>query len=284
MKLLFVSGMSGSGKSVALDMLEDLGYYCIDNLPQGLFTAITAESFTRRLEGQGSLAIGIDARAVGDIREFPQQVAALEQTGIKVDVLFLETSNEVLLRRYSETRRKHPLTGPNTHLAEAIARERNLLAPLREQANLIIDTSHTNLHQLRDLIRTHIRGGQAGTLSVLFRSFGFKNGVPEGVDFVFDVRCLPNPHWDPELRRSTGLDPAVVDYLGSMPEVQHMLDDITTFLERWLPRFLAENRAYITVAIGCTGGHHRSVYLAEQLGKHFRKTYEQVLVQHAEIP
>ncbi len=284
MKLLFISGLSGSGKSVALDMLEDLGHYCIDNLPIGLLGAVTAEALPEELARHDPLALGIDARAGTGIRSFPSHVTALKKAGIDVRLLFLEAADEVLMRRYSETRRKHPLSDTNTPLAEAITRERELLQPLREHADLVIDTSRTNLHQLRDTIRMRVHSGRPDTLSLLFQSFGFKYGIPEGADFVFDVRCLPNPHWLTELRSQTGLDEGVVNYLESMPEVKDMLGDITAFLEKWLPSFLAENRAYVTVAVGCTGGNHRSVYLVERLARHFRSRYEQILVRHVEMP
>ncbi len=285
MKLVIVSGISGSGKSVALRMLEDLGYYCIDNIPLPLLGSVTAKTLSEQDESYSLLAVGVDARAGSrHIKAFPEGVDALRTAGLDVQVLFLDAEQEVILRRYSETRRKHPLTDADTPLGEAIDKERQLLEPIARCADITIDTSNTTIHQLRDIIRTRIHGGRPGTLSILFQSFGFKHGVPDGVDFVFDVRCLPNPHWDPALRPFTGHDAPVIEYLESAPEVAKMVADIEGFLNDWLPAFRAENRAYVTVAIGCTGGRHRSVYIVEQLARHFRGRYEQVLVRHSELP
>lgn len=285
MKLVIVSGLSGSGKSVALRMLEDLGYYCIDNIPLGLLSSVTAKTLSEQDDDYSLLAVGVDARAGSrHIQAFPEGVSALRSAGLDVQVLFLDAGHDVILRRYSETRRKHPLTDAETPLSEAIDKERRLLAPIANCADIVIDTSHTTIHQLREAIRTRIHGGRPGTLSILFQSFGFKHGIPDGVDFVFDVRCLPNPHWDPTLRPLTGHDEAVIRFLENAPEVRKMVADIEHFLDDWLPAFRAENRAYVTVAIGCTGGRHRSVYIVELLARHFRDRYEQVLVRHSELP
>jgi len=285
MRLVIVSGLSGSGKSEALRMLEDLGYFCIDNIPLGLLRSVTEQTLNEQDEQYSLLAVGVDARAGSrHIDRFPQQLAALRTSGPDLQVLFLDAADEVILRRYSETRRKHPLSDADTPLAEAIVKERELLAPIAQCADIVIDTSNTTIHQLREAIRTRVHGGRPGTLSILFQSFGFKHGVPDGADFIFDVRCLPNPHWDETLRDLTGRDQAVIDYLEDAPEVARMLRDISSFLEHWLPAFRAENRSYITIAIGCTGGRHRSVYLAEELAAHFREHYEQVLVRHSELP
>lgn len=285
MRLVIVSGLSGSGKSEALRMLEDLGYYCIDNIPLGLLRSVTAQTLSEQDDEYSLLAVGVDARAGSrHIDRFPQGLTALRAAGLDLQVLFLDAADDVILRRYSETRRKHPLTDADTPLAEAIIKERELLSPIAKCADIVIDTSHTTIHQLRETIRTRVHGGRPGTLSILFQSFGFKHGVPDGADFIFDVRCLPNPHWNPELRNLTGRDQPVIQYLEAAPEVGRMLRDIRDFLEHWLPAFRAENRSYITIAIGCTGGHHRSVYLAEQLAGYFKKLYEQVLVRHSELP
>ena len=285
MRLVICSGLSGSGKSEALRMLEDLGYYCIDNIPLGLLRAVTANTVDQRDTDYSLLAVGVDARAGSrHIDDFPREVKHLRDTGLDLQVLFLEADDDVILRRYSETRRKHPLTNDATPLGEAIVRERDLLAPISNCADIVIDTSHTTIHQLRETIRTRVHGGRPGTLSILFQSFGYKHGVPDGADFIFDVRCLPNPHWQADLRPLTGRDAEIVAFLDQAPEVTRMFEDISGFLTRWLPAFRAENRSYITIAIGCTGGRHRSVYLAERLGEHFRQSYERVLVRHAELP
>lgn len=285
MKLIVVSGLSGAGKTVALHMLEDRGYYCIDNIPLSLLRSFTADVLREQDHNFDRLAVGIDARSrAGGIQQFPERVQSLRGAGVDVVVWFFEADTETLLRRYSETRRKHPLSDAKTPLREAIERERRLLAPIARTADLTLDTSHTNVHQLRELIHTRMQDAEPGTLSILFQSFGYKNGVPEGVDFVFDIRCLPNPHWEDRLRPLTGHDRAVREYLESKPEAREMLRDIGDYLEKWLPRFRAENRAYVTVAVGCTGGRHRSPWLVEHLAQRFRKQYPQILVRHTELP
>ena len=285
MKLLIVSGLSGSGKSVALHTLEDLDYYCIDNLPVGLL-----EPFAQQLQdnppvGQDNAAVGIDARNQSeDLQRFPQILTALRKRGIQCEILYLQADDETLLKRFSETRRKHPLSKGSLSLADAIRQERSLLEPIAGNAALHIDTTHTNVHHLRDLIQERIGAKTDGMLSLLFKSFGFKHGVPKDADFVFDLRCLPNPHWDARLRPLTGLDSDVVEYLGAQPLVDEMYEVIRGFLETWIPRFECENRSYLTVALGCTGGQHRSVYLAQRLGRHFATRYPSVLVRHRELP
>lgn len=285
MQLVIISGLAGSGKSVALAMLEDLGYYCIDNLPISLLRDVTADTLRQQNQNFEKLAVGVDARArAADIHAFPERIDSLKQAGLDINVIYLEASPEVILRRYSETRRKHPLSNAQRGLAEAVAADRELMQPIAAQADLVLDTSHTNLHQLRDLVRARVGGNNDGSLSLLLQSFGFKHGLPEAVDFVFDVRCLPNPHWVENLRAQTGLDDAVIDYLEHTPETGKMLDDIGGFVSTWLPSFQANNRAYVTVAVGCTGGRHRSVYLVERLGERLRKHYPQTLVRHTELP
>lgn len=285
MRVIVISGLAGSGKSVALGMLEDLDYYCIDNLPISLLRDVTAETLREQNQAFEKLAIGVDARArLTDINAFPERVEALKAAGIDIQVIYLEASPEVILRRYSETRRKHPLTNAKRPLKEAVAADRKLLGPIAEQADLVLDTSHSNIHQLRELIRTRVAPHSHGGMSVLLQSFGFKHGVPDAVDFVFDVRCLPNPHWVESLRSQTGRDEAVAQHLEKSPEVGKMLKDIGAFAEAWLPHFQRENRAYITIAIGCTGGKHRSVYLAECLRERLKKTYPLTLVRHTELP
>jgi RNase adapter protein RapZ len=285
MRLLIVSGLSGSGKSVALHTLEDLEYYCIDNLPVALLEPFAQQLLDNPPIGQDNAAVGIDARSPSaDLQRFPQLLRTLRERGIQCEILYLQANDETLLKRFSETRRKHPLSKGNVSLADAIRQERNLLEPISANASLHIDTTHTNVHQLRDLVQERVGAKTTGTLSLLFKSFGFKHGVPEDADFVFDVRCLPNPHWDARLRPHTGLDKDVADYLNDQPMVDEMYAEIRDFLDTWIPRFESENRSYLTVALGCTGGQHRSVYLAQRLGEHFKTQYPTVLVRHRELP
>jgi UPF0042 nucleotide-binding protein len=284
MRLIIVSGLAGSGKSVALHMLEDLNYYCIDNLPLGLLTEVSADALQRQGLDFERLAVGIDSRSRhGEIAGFAQRIQSLREAGIEIEVIYLHADTETILRRYSETRRKHPLTDADTSLIDAVEADRTLLAPIANIAHVSVDTSQTNIHQLRDIIRNRVDSGTAGELSILLQSFGFKHGLPQGVDFIFDVRCLPNPHWVAELRALTGQDSAVIEHLEAQPQTHAMLDDIHGFMQRWLPAFARENRAYVTIAVGCTGGRHRSVYIIEQLARRLRETYAQTLVRHNEL-
>ncbi|HSH28805.1 MAG TPA: RNase adapter RapZ [Thiohalobacter sp.] len=281
MKLIIVSGLSGSGKSVALSTLEDLGYYCVDNLPLALLEPLARELTAAR---QTRAAVGIDARNHRqDLARFRDILTGLEARDIRTEIIFLQASDETLLKRFSETRRKHPLTSADTTLADAIRGERNLLEPIASSATLHIDTTHTNLHQLRDLVQERLSDTRPDALSLLFKSFGYKHGLPDDADFVFDVRCLPNPHWIQGLRPLTGRDQAVIAYLEDQPPVAAMFQELCRFLNDWLPAFEKENRRYLTVALGCTGGQHRSVYMAERLGKHFAGRYPSVLVRHREL-
>lgn len=284
MRLIIVSGLSGSGKSVALHMLEDLDFYCIDNIPAALLTSVISEIIATHDSAYDRTAVGVDARnRPADIDSMPQLVEKLRTDGVDCEVLFLHADDDILLKRYSETRRKHPLSGRKLSLREAIARERQLLAPIRETADLIIDTTRTSVHELRDAVRSRIEQRAEGKLSLLFESFGYKHGIPSDADFVFDVRCLPNPYWDLALRPWSGRDGPVVDFLSQQDEVRKMLADITAFLESWIPAFKRSNRSYLTIAIGCTGGQHRSVYIVEQLARHFGASYEHVLTRHTEL-
>lgn len=282
--LIIVSGLSGSGKSIALGTLEDCGYYCIDNLPVQLI-----QPFASDLSGQSrpfeKTAISIDCRNLsGDQKLFSQALATLHQFGIGWRILFLTADTETLLKRYSETRRRHPLSQlANLPLAEAIERERELLEPIVACADLVIDTSHTNIHQLRQQVRNRLGEQNNLRLSLCFTSFGFKHGIPLDADFVFDARCLPNPHWEPRLRPLTGRDPEVKRYLESQPETTRFMDQIQQFLTHWLPVFETQNRSYLTVAIGCTGGQHRSVYLVEKLGELFADSEYSVIIRHREL-
>lgn len=284
MQLIVVSGLSGAGKSVGLRVFEDLGFYCIDNLPVALLGPLTEDAIQGSEPRYDRLAVGIDARArQSEIDAFPQQIAALRAAGMMCSTLFLEADTDVILRRYSETRRAHPLSDTDTPLGEAIVRERGVLAPIANVADVVLDTSHMNVHELREAIRFRLGPDRGARLRVLFRSFGFKHGVPDDVDYMFDVRCLPNPHWEPELRGKTGQTPEIAEFLERSPLCADMLDSIIGFLERWLPEFEQQDRSYVTVGIGCTGGKHRSVYLAERLGRHFSERYPDVLVRHSEL-
>lgn len=285
MKIVVVSGLSGSGKSVALGMLEDLGYYCIDNLPLSMLGSFTAETLQHEEDDIPLLAVGIDARSRRRyIEAFEERIAELREGGLDIQVLFLQAEHDVILKRYSETRRKHPLTDADTSLAEAIQAETRLLKPIAASADWVIDTSRSNIHQLRETLRNRLQSGENEGLSLLFQSFGFKYGMPDGMDYVFDVRCLPNPHWQESLREQTGRDEAVRTYLESQPDTQAMADDIAGFLQRWLPCFRANDRSYVTIGIGCTGGKHRSVYMVEHLAKRLREDYPHSTVRHTELP
>ncbi|ALG67651.1 RNase adapter RapZ [Beggiatoa leptomitoformis] len=281
MKLLIVSGLSGAGKTIALHSLEDMGTYCVDNLPVSLLPAF-AEQAKQLANLHDYVAVGVDARTAA-LHDLPSLLQTLSDTDIPYSILFLEADDAVLIKRYSETRRKHPLTTKQLPLAEAIKYERQLLAPLSSRADIRINTSQMHVHQLRDMIRLRTDLQINQSISILFLSFGFKYGLPQEADFIFDVRCLPNPHWDPELRPLTGRDHAVVQFLASQPKVQQMLAHISEFLSVWIPQFEADNRSYLTVAVGCTGGQHRSVYITEQLAQLFNQKRDGVLLRHREL-
>lgn len=284
MRIVIVSGLSGSGKTIALQTLEDLDYYCVDNLPFKLIRPLAQEILAAGSVLPPTVAVGIDARNfLDELARFPAILTELRDSGLSVDVLFLQADDEILLKRYSETRRKHPLSLGNVPLREAIRQERRLLEPVAAHADLVIDTSDTNLYQLRELVRARVHATPRGAMSLLFESFGFKNGIPADADFIFDVRCLPNPHWEPQLRPLTGLDRPVIEFLDRQTDVLEMVTDLSHFLETWLPRFEASNRSYLTVAIGCTGGQHRSVFIAEALLRHFSKIRQHVMVRHREL-
>jgi UPF0042 nucleotide-binding protein len=283
-KLVVVTGLSGSGKSIALNALEDLGFYCIDNLPVALLEAFSWQMATQDNRDYRRVAVGVDARSESDeLKLLPGMVRELRKAGVDCEILFLEAQDEVLLQRFSETRRRHPLSNPQRTLADAILLERELLEPLQSNADLKLDTTHTNVHQLRDLIRDRVADRGPAELSLLIQSFGFKHGLPRDADFVYDVRCLPNPHWQMELRPLTGRDEPVARFLESEPKVLLLLRHVTDFLDQWIPCFEADGRSYLTVALGCTGGQHRSVYLAEQLASHFRAQQRNVLTRHREL-
>lgn len=281
MKLVIISGLSGSGKSIALQVLEDIGYYCIDNLPINMLDALNREILSAQHE---FMAISLDVRNIlTEFKNIPAHIKQLQNNNIECEIIFIDADDAILIKRFSETRRKHPLSNHETALNEAVKQERFLLETLSALADLHIDTSSTNIHQLRNLIKARVTKADNKSISIMFESFGFKHGVPIDADFVFDIRCLPNPHWKTELKELTGFDKAVIDYLESDTQVNEMQQDIMVFLEKWIPRFEADNRSYITIAIGCTGGQHRSVYLVNALANRLKNKHNNVLSRHREI-
>lgn len=284
MRILLVSGLSGAGKSVALDMLEDLGFYCVDNIPSALLPAFVDLTLQSQEKHYEHIAIGVDARnRPDDIDALPGLVATIRDQGTRCEILFLYADENILVKRYSETRRRHPLSIGDSSLRDSLAYERRLLAPLSEAADLVIDTSSTTVHELRELVRARVAGRDDASFSVLFESFGFKHGIPDNADFVFDVRCLPNPYWEAALRPGTGLDQPVAEYLAGHASVTQMIDDIGNFTERWLKPISESDRSYLTVAVGCTGGRHRSVYVVEQLARRFKDHLPRVLTRHSAL-
>jgi len=284
MRLVIISGLSGSGKSVAINTLEDDDFYCIDNLPMSMLPSCI-ENFTKSSRFYEKIAIGIDARNLSqDIDSFPNIIKQLKQQDVEIELVYLQTDEETLIQRYSETRRKHPLTKDGLPLVEAIRAEKKILADVIMLADFRIDTTTSNVRQLRKIITEQVCRKSTSGLTILLQSFGFKYGVPNDSDYVFDVRCLPNPFWEPALRKLTGNDSAVIDYLQSHDDVKQMLDAIGNFIEMWLPSFEEENRSYLSVSIGCTGGQHRSVHIAEFLAKRFRNfDNKNVSVRHRDL-
>jgi UPF0042 nucleotide-binding protein len=282
--LIVVSGMSGSGKSVALRTLEDLDYYCVDNLPAELLTGFV-QSVAASESPRTQLAVSIDVRNLAsDLSRIGEWLSAVAGLGYNHQLVFFDTADEVLVKRYSDTRRRHPLSALGLALSDAIALERERLRPLRALADVLVDTSDMNVHQLRKAVLSRLEPGLTPQVSLLFESFAYKDGVPGDADFVFDARCLPNPHWDPRLRPFSGRDPAVREHLDAQDAVGEYVAQVSAFLDLWLPRFESETRSYLTVAFGCTGGRHRSVYLAEKLAQHFRERGRQdVLTYHREL-
>jgi RNase adapter protein RapZ len=280
MQLILISGLSGSGKSIVLNVLEDAGYFCVDNLPLPLLPHLVDQLGG---EGYGRAAVAMDMRGGTDVAAFlPQQLRDLRAAGnIDVRFIFLDARDEVLIQRFSETRRRHPLAIDNTTLAEAIARERDALAVLASLGHHI-DTSNLRPHALRAFVKDFVQLGDGAGLTLMFESFGFKHGLPLDADLVFDVRCLPNPHYDPLLRPLTGLDADVIAFLDGDPNVQRMVADVGRFVGDWLPDYIRDNRSYLTIALGCTGGQHRSVYIAERLAARFRDVVR-VLVRHRSL-
>ena len=281
LRLIIVSGLSGSGKSVALHVLEDLGYYCIDNLPAGLLIAAVDEVRQTSANLANLLAVGVDARnQAGGLKVLPDLLQQLREQGVSTDVIFLHANDEILLQRYSESRRRHPLAEQGKQLRAAIEAERAILDEVQLNADLVIDTSQSSIYELADVIRSRVDRRDTDTLSVLIESFGFKFGIPTDADFVFDLRSLPNPYWTIELRGLTGLDQEVQDFLDSHEMFTAMYEDIGAFLNRWVPHYRDANRGYLTVAIGCTGGQHRSVHMTEKLATELRKHHDPVLTRH----
>ena len=285
MRLVIVSGLSGAGKSVVLNMLEDLGYYCIDNMPAALLKPFIAHAVRSSERNYARTAIGLDARNTEpELASVPTLVDELKRSGIDCEVLFLVANDDELLKRFAETRRAHPLSRQGESLREAIAAERQVLEPVLNNADLVIDTSRMGVHELRDLIYRRVDLGRQDRLSILFESFGFKHGIPGDADFVFDARSLPNPYWDAALRSHTGRDAPVARFLAAQPSVTRFIDDVAGFMAARIPEYRASARRYLTVAVGCTGGQHRSVYIAEQLAAHFARTLPEVRVRHAALP
>lgn len=279
--LVIISGRSGSGKSTALHVLEDMGYYCIDNLPASLLPPLLEKLGDN--QSMDKISVSIDARNIStELSDFPHILEGIDTSKVSHQVIYLDSISTTLTKRFSETRRKHPLSNQERGLREAIDFERQLLEPISEIADLHVDTTSLTIHELRDLIKERI-GSKGFDFALLFESFAYKNGVPLDADMVFDARCLPNPHWKPELSSFTGKDEVVKKFLESEPEVIDMFNDICSFLESWLPKFESSNRSYMTIAVGCTGGQHRSVYLCEKLHALFVNKWKNVRIRHREI-
>ncbi len=283
MKLIIISGRSGSGKSTALNALEDAGYNCIDNFPISLLQSLVHNNLRTPALATTNLAVCIDARS-RDLEHFPEILLSVDRMDVDCQVVYLNALSPTLVKRFSETRRRHPLTNAQTDLRQAIDAEAEVLESIADLADLTIDTTRMSAQQLSDTISNRVIARSSLSISLLFRSFGFKHGVPVDADMVFDLRCLPNPYWNMALRPLTGMDDAVREYLDRQDEVNEMYSDIAHYLERWIPRFEANARAYMTIALGCTGGQHRSVYLAERLTRHFSQERTSVLVRHRELP
>jgi UPF0042 nucleotide-binding protein len=285
MRLIVVSGLSGSGKSVALHMLEDLDWFCVDNIPAALLKAFVSHTLRSADARYERVAVGLDARNTPEeIATVPALLAELRSAGLSCELVFVTASDDALLRRYADTRRRHPLSRSGESLREAIEIERRLLDPVVQAADLLIDTSSTGVHELRELVRVRVERRSEARLALLFQSFGFKYGIPGDSDFVFDARSLPNPYWERTLRPLTGRDAEVARFLAADAAVARMQQDITQFVEARIGEFIASNRRYLTVSVGCTGGQHRSVYLVEQLAAAFVQRHHDVQVRHADLP
>ena len=284
MRFVIVSGFSGSGKSSALHLLEDEGFTCIDNLPVTLLPALIDQIHENTDTNRQNFAIGIDARNIdNDLSQVRKVIEEVKNSEDSYEILFLNTQPEKLIQRYSETRRRHPLSNNETDLLHAIEKEKTVLEPVSKLADISIDTSSLSLHELRSIVKRMVVGQETQGTTLTFNSFGFKFGLPIDADLVFDVRCLPNPYWDPSLRGHTGMDQPVINFLEAAPEVQKMYADIYRFVEEWLPCYEGNNRSYLTISIGCTGGMHRSVYLCEKLQQAFSAIHKNVQVHHRQL-
>lgn len=284
MRIIILSGLSGSGKSVALHMLEDLGFYCIDNIPAALLKPFISYAVLSPEPTYERTAVGLDARnTTAEIATIPQLIDELRRSGIQCEVIFLIASEDELLRRFAETRRKHPMSRDNVDLREAMALERELLDPIVNAADVVIDTSKLGVHALRDMIHKRVEERSAGQLAITFESFGFKHGIPGDADFVFDARSLPNPYWEPSLRHLTGRDLEVIRFLEGHTNVAALLADIARFVRARIPEYRSANRGYLTVAIGCTGGQHRSVYMVEKLVESLGREFPNVTARHSAL-
>jgi UPF0042 nucleotide-binding protein len=284
MRLIFVSGLSGSGKSVALHMLEDLDFYCIDNIPAALLPHFISHTVRATTPTYQRTAIGIDARNPdAEIATVPKLLDELRRSGIACELLFLVTNDDELLRRFAETRRKHPLSRHGENLYQAIASERHVLEPILNAADLVIDTSRMGVHELRELINRRVGQRPRDRMSILLESFGYKFGIPGDADFVFDARSLPNPYWETGLRPLTGRDEAVIHFLRQQPAVASFVDDVANFMNARIPEHQAANRRYLTIAVGCTGGQHRSVYIVEELSRRLAAQWPRVSVRHSAL-
>ncbi len=285
MRILIITGLSGSGKSVALNTLEDDDFYCVDNLPVSLLPTFIKQCLQEEKPYHEKIAVGIDSRAGSEsIDNLIRLVQQFKQDNIPIEVLFFSAEINTLIKRFSETRRKHPLTTKAIPLITAIHLEKELLSKIADYADLNIDTTKTNVRQLRKLVNQVVIKKSTTGLTIVLQSFGFKHGIPSDSDFMFDVRCLPNPYWQPNLRNLSGKDTAVMNYLGSCSEVDNMIQSIIEFMQKWIPLFEEENRSYLTLSIGCTGGHHRSVYCVNQIAHQLGKLMQQpITVRHREF-
>ncbi|MBT3205147.1 MAG: RNase adapter RapZ [Gammaproteobacteria bacterium] len=283
MKLVIVSGLSGSGKTIALHTLEDAGYFCVDNLPVCLLSDFVHSMKKNKPALYDLISVAIDARCnIQDIAHFESIITEIKGLDVEVEILFLTSKVEKLLTRFNETRRRHPLSRKGLPLVEAIHLERSVLKNISSNADLTIDTSDLNVHELRNIINNRILQEDSETMAILVQSFGFKHGLPADTDFMFDVRCLPNPHWEGHLRPFSGKDTPVIEYLESFPAVANMEKSILDFMQQWIPCFEKEGRSYMTLSIGCTGGQHRSVYLAQKISAELKKTRSNVSLRHRE--
>jgi len=283
-RLIIVSGLSGAGKTVVLNTLEDLSYYTIDNLPVSLLNELIKQFSNINSDLPGLIAIGIDARnKKSGLDLLPEKIKSLLSQQIATELIYIDANDEVLTKRFSETRRKHPLSSNTVSLLDAIHQEREITLEIAQAADLRVDTSFMQLNELRDIVRERIARREKAILSLQIISFGYKNGIPKDSDFVFDLRCLPNPYWKKHLRQFSGKDQPIIDFLSKQDDVIQMLNDLERFLETWIPQFEADNRSYLSIALGCTGGHHRSVFITEQLAKKFTEQGKQVIMRHRDL-